>query len=585
MALAVKRLYPNVKFGIGPVTESGFFYDFEFDGASPSEDILVKIEEEMKNIIKEDFSFEHQEVSASDAKEEMKNQPYKLELINDLTKYGTTNFAEIEEIGAGSKKAEADTKITLYTIGEFTDLCRGGHVDKTSKLPKDGFKLTGIAGAYWRGNEDNKMLTRIYGAAFSTNQELNQHIEMLEEAKRRDHRIIGKKLDLFTFSDLVGAGLPMFTPRGVIIRNEIEKYLEEIQLNRGYQKVWIPHLAKKELYETSGHWEKFGDDIFHVYSKGEFSFVLKPMNCPHHTQIYASRPRSYKELPVRYFEVTEMYRDEKPGQLQGLTRVRAITIDDAHCFCMPSQVKEEAEKIYSIIEEFYKTFGMKITPRLSKRDMAHQEKYIGEPKKWDEAEEILRSLLKERVGEFEEVPGEAAFYGPKIDFEAEDVIGRKWQLATIQVDFAMPERFGLEFVDENGNKERAAMLHRAISGSLERFMAILIENFAGAFPVWLAPLQVAVLPIGEKFQKYGGKIASTLQAEGIRVEMYDAGDTLSKRIREAEVQKVPYIVVVGEKEQKDGSINVRKIKDSSQETLKLENFVQQIKNEIKGRRL
>jgi len=586
MALAVKRLFKDVKFGIGPVTDTGFFYDFDFGKSKLGEADLEKIEKEMIRIIKENIFFIKKEINTAQAKKLFAEQPYKLELIKDLIKYGTTEFAEIKKLSRSkSGKPRAGTKITVYTIGEFKDLCRGGHVKSTSDIKADSFKLTNIAGAYWRGDEKNSQMTRIYGAAYNTKKELDKHLKMLAEAKRRDHRLLGKKLDLFTFSDLVGAGLPMFTPKGTIIRNELEKYLEELQIPRGYKKVWIPHLAKKELYIKSGHWDKFSDDIFHVSSKGEDKFVLKPMNCPHHTQIYSSRPRSYRDLPIRYFEVTEMYRDEKPGQLQGLTRVRAVTIDDAHCFCTPEQVREEAEKIYDIIEEFYKTFEMKIIPRLSTRDPAKPDDYIGDKKRWDEAEKILRAVLKKRVKKFEEVPGEAAFYGPKIDFEAEDVLGRKWQLATIQLDFAMPERFNLEYINEKGEKKRTAMLHRAISGSLERFMAILIEHFEGAFPLWLSPVQVALLPINDKHKKYCLEIARALKKEGIREQIEKSDETLGKRIRNAEIDKIPYIVVVGDKEMEASTVNVRRKKDNSQETLTLNDFIKQLKKEIESRSL
>lgn len=564
LAAAVLRKFPNAKLGIGPVIEDGFYYDFKLPRSLTPED-LKEFEKTMRDLIRQKLTFSGQKVKAAEAKRIFKNQPFKLDLIKEFIK---------------EKK-----ELTVYKTGEvFEDLCRGGHVKNTGEINPDSFLLDRIAGAYWRGNEKNPQLQRIYGIAFATKKELNKYLKRREEAKRRDHRELGQRLELFTFSDLVGAGLPLFTPKGVIIRNEIEKFLEELQLPRGYQKVWIPHLAKKELYIKSGHWEKFGDDIFKVSSKAEEKFVLKPMNCPHHTQIYASSSRSWRDLPIRYFEVTEMYRDEKPGQLQGLTRVRAITIDDAHCFCRPDQVEKEVENIYGIIKKFYSVFGMKLIPRLSKRDSAHPEKYIGNPKKWDEAEAVLRSVLRKKYKNFQEIEGEAAFYGPKIDFEAEDVLGRKWQLATIQVDFAMPERFKLEYIDKNGERKRVVMLHRAISGSLERFMAILLEHYAGALPLWLSPVQVAVLAVSKKHQKYAENIFKLLKEHKIRAELTSSDETLGKRIREAELQKIPYMLVLGDKEMKAKNLSVRERHKEKTSAVSIETFLKKIAKEIAERK-
>lgn len=561
LAAAVLKKFPNTKLGIGPAIENGFYYDFKLPHPLTPKD-LKQLEKTMRDLIHKKLPFRGKKVSAVEAKKIFKSQSFKLDLIKEFVK---------------GKKG-----LTVYKTGDvFLDLCRGGHVKNTGEVDPDAFMLDRIAGAYWRGDEKKPMLTRIYGLAFNTKKELQKYLKLREEAEKRDHRKIGKELDLFTFSPLVGAGLPMFTPRGVIIRDEIEKYLENLQLPRGYQKVWIPHLAKKELYIKSGHWDKFGDDIFKVSSKDkEETFVLKPMNCPHHTQIYASSPRSYRDLPIRYFEVTEMYRDEKPGQLQGLTRVRAVTIDDAHCFCEPSQIKEEANRIYDIIEEFYSVFGMKLTPRLSKRDLAHPEKYIGDPKKWDEAEKILRSILKKRFKNFREIEGEAAFYGPKIDFDIGDVLDRKWQLATIQVDFAMPERFKLEYIDKDGKKKRVAMLHRAISGSFERFMAILIEHYNGNFPVWLAPIQATVLAVSKKQKKYAEKVCNVLKEYNVRVQLTSSDETLGKRVREAELQKIPYILTVGEKEVKAKTVSVRERHKKTTNVLSVEIFIKELLKEI-----
>jgi len=560
LAAAVLELYPEAKPSIGPSIENGFYYDFDFGKQKISDEDLPKIEKKMGELLPAWNKFESRELSSSEAKEIYSNNLYKQELVD-----------EIEEKGE---------KISFYKFGNFEDLCRGGHLENPAKeIDPKAFKLTHIAGAYWRGDEENQMLTRIYAAAFETEKDLKEHLEMLEEAKKRDHRKLGKELDLFIFSDFVGPGLPMFTPKGVIIRNQLEKYLEELQIPRDYKKVWIPHLAKKELYQTSGHWDKFSDNIFHVSSKRETDFVLKPMNCPHHTQIYASRPRSYRDLPVRYFEVTEQYRDEKPGQLHGLTRVRSITIDDAHVFCKNEQVEDEANLIYDIIDEYYKTFKMKIVPRLSLRDSKTPDKYIGDPQVWDSAEEQLRKVLKERVGEFEEIEGEAAFYGPKIDFDAEDVLGRKWQLATIQLDFAMPERFKLEFTNEKGQKEMPVMIHRAISGSLERFMAILIEHYAGVFPLWLSPEQIRILPISENHNKFAWKVCRNLRKEGFRVEVDDANDTLGKKISRVKSEKTPYYMVTGDKEVNSEILKIEG-RDGKAQELSFDDLVEKLGREV-----
>lgn len=571
LAQAVLELFPDAKLAIGPAIEDGFYYDFDLGKKTFSDDDLVKLEKKMKQIIKQKQKFEQSSMDVDEAIKELKRnqQPYKVELAQEFK-------------ARGDKKVGFNKMVAVDGKEKFIDLCAGGHVKNTKEI--GAIKLLKVAGAYWRGDEKNKMLQRIYGAAFVNQADLDEYLDQLEKAEDRDHRKLGQELDLFTFSDRVGAGLPMFTPRGTVIRNELEKYLTELQEPKGYQRVWIPHLAKKELYQTSGHWDKFGADIFHVSSKGEEAFVLKPMNCPHHIEIYASRQRSYRELPIRYFELTAMYRDEKPGQLQGLSRVRSITIDDAHCFCRYDQVEAEVNLIYEMIEEFYKIFDMEITPKLSLSDPKQPDKYIGERRVWVEAEKILRSILKSRHKDFEEEVGEAAFYGPKIDFEAKDAIGRKWQLATIQLDFNMPRRFKVDYIDKAGKRVTPVMIHRAIAGSFERFMSILIEHYAGAFPVWLSPVQIQIVPVSEKFNKAAIELAAEFEAKNIRVWVDDLNETVSNKIRKGEKLKTPYMLVVGEKEAKGKKLNVRIRGQKEVEEIDKKKFIDKVVKEIKNRK-
>ncbi len=567
LAQAVLALYPDAKLAIGPAIEEGFYYDFDLGSKTFSDDDLKELEKIMKQIIKQNQTMEHYEVETEEAIKYLKSktQPYKVELAQELQKQGEKQLSFYAMVASDGKH-------------KFNDLCAGPHVKSTKEI--GAVKLLKTAGAYWRGDEKNKMLQRIYGTAFSSESELKKYLDLLAEAAKRDHRKLGQELDLFAFSELVGGGLPMFTPKGTMIRNEIEKYLIELQIPKGYQRVWIPHLAKKELYITSGHWDKFGDDIFHVASKGEEEFVLKPMNCPHHIEIYASRPRSYRDLPIRYFETTAMYRDEKAGQLHGLSRVRSITIDDAHCFCRYDQIEAEVNLIYDVIAEFYQTFKMELTPRLSLSDPNQPDKYIGERRIWGEAEDKLRKILKQRVRHFEEIEGEAAFYGPKIDFEAKDSIGRKWQLATIQLDFNMPRRFKVSYIDEAGKKVTPVMIHRAVAGSFERFMSILIEDCAGAFPLWLSPVQVQVIPVGNDFFKDAAELAAELQAAGIRVWLDDLNETVGYKIRKGEKQKVPYMLVIGEKEAKGKILNVRVRGQKEVEVIERKKFIGRVVKEI-----
>jgi len=537
LAAAVMELWPQTKRTIGPSIEDGFYFDFDFGEAKIAEADFERIEQKMREILKSWTEFRREEVTADQAKKAFEGNEYKTALIEEFAKDGQT--------------------LTLYHSGKYFDLCRGGHCENPKEDLKY-FKILSLAGAYWRGDEKNKMLTRIYGTCFPSKEEIDGYLTMMEEAKKRDHRKLGAQLDLFSFSPLVGPGLPLFSPKGAALRRLLEDFVWQIMKPYGYERVWIPHMAKTDLYKTSGHWDKFSDDIFHVSSKKtDEAFVLKPMNCPHHTQIYASKPRSYRDLPLRFSEVTSVYRDENTGQLQGLSRVRSITQDDAHIFCRLDQVKQEAVNIYEIITKFYTAFGMPLSMRLSLHDPAHPEKYLGSPDVWKDAEETLKSVLEGFGKEYELGVGEAAFYGPKIDFMAKDAIGRKWQLATIQMDFNQPERFGLEYADADGTKKRPVMLHRAISGSLERFIAVLIEHYAGAFPFWLAPVQIRLATVSEDFVPYAKQLLTELVQADIRVELDESHEKLGKKIRNAAMDKVPWTIVIGQKEVEGGPINVK----------------------------
>ncbi len=563
LAIAVLDKYPDAKLAIGPVIENGFYYDFEFPGTSPTPEDLKDIQKRMKKLVSKKLDFEVKELSENEAKEIFKDQPYKLELIEEIAKKGE--------------------KITVYKTGDFIDLCEGPHIKNTSEINTDAFKLQKLAGAYWRGDEKNKMLTRIYGLAFETKEELLEYLKMQEEAKKRDHRKIGKEMDLFVFSELVGSGLPLFTPKGTLLRDLIVQKIQNIQKEFGYQKVTIPHITKKDLYETSGHWKKFGDELFRVKGKQDTEFVMKPMNCPHHTQIFAGRPRSYKELPLRYAETTMVYRDEQAGELLGLSRVRSITQDDGHVFCTISQVEEEIKNIIKVIEAFYTSLDMfsdgKFWVSLSVRDKKELEKYLGDEKNWESAESVLESIVKEEKLSYKKVEGEAAFYGPKLDFMFKDALGREWQLATAQLDFVMPERFKLEYIDKDGKKKTPVMIHRAIAGSLERFLAVIIEHFAGAFPFWLSPVQVKILPIAEAHKKYAREVFEKLKEEGARVELDDTDESLGKKIRNGKIEKVPYMLVVGDKE-KEGSLVMVESRDKGQIGQKsIEEFLEDIQKE------
>lgn len=554
--------WKDAQLAIGPTIENGFYYDIKFT-TPPSEKDLARIEKRMKKILPNWKKMERKEwQNGADAVSVFPNNPFKTEIINDI----------VAEKGL----------ITTYKAGSFEDVCRGGHSENpATEIDQESFKLSKLAGAYWRGDEKNPQLTRIYGLAFNTKEELEAYVKMQEEAEKRDHRKLGAEMDLFTFSPLVGSGLPMFTPRGALMRQLIVDFVWELMQKHGYERVWSPHMANVDLYKTSGHYDKFADDIFYIKSKKtETQFIMKPMNCPHHTQIYASRPRSYRDLPLRFSEVATVYRDENTGQLAGLTRVRSISQDDAHIFCRMDQVKAEVKGIYDIVTRFYEALGMPLRIRLSTNDPAHPEKYLGSKENWAASIASFEEILKELGKEYEVGVGEAAFYGPKIDFIAKDAIGREWQLATAQIDFNQPERFELEYTDAEGKKQRPVMVHRAISGSLERFMGIIIEHYAGHFPLWLAPVQARVLAISDKFQDYGAEVLRQLKAAGMRAELADSNETLGKRIRAAQTEKIPYILVVGEDEMQANTVAVRHSTKGDMKTMPISELLSLMRKEV-----
>lgn len=583
MAAAIRRLFPGAKFGVGPVVENGFYYDIDI-GRAVTPDDLKKIKDEMIAITKENPVFERVEMPIDEAIAlfEGMGQTYKVELLKDLKTRGTTAVSAEE---SGDLDPANVSSVSVYKTGDFTDLCRGPHVEKAREIGQ-AWKLNKIAGAYWRGKAENPQMQRIYGLCFETKEELAAYETMMAEAEKRDHRKLGAELDLFAFSQLVGSGLPLFTSKGAMLRQLLTDFIWELMKPHGYERVWIPHIAKADLYKTSGHWDKFEDDLFHVSSKKtDDTFVLKPMNCPHHTQVYASKPRSYRDLPIRMSEVTTVYRDENTGQLAGLTRVRSITQDDAHVFCRPDQIMDEVLKIYDIAEKFYAAFGMSFHQiRLSVRDPEHPEKYLGGPDVWDSAEKTLGDAMKKLGKEVVIGEGEAAFYGPKLDFMTKDAIGREWQLATIQLDFNLPERFGLEYADADGEKKRPVMVHRAILGSVERFMGIMIEHYAGAFPAWLAPVQVRVLNVAERHAEFAQRLTQELRDAGVRAECDDTNETVGKKIRNASAMKVPYALVVGDKESEGGDLTVRIRGQEEQVAMPTQAFINRVLAESKERK-
>ena len=529
MAEALEALYPGVKLGIGPAIETGFYYDVDLGERTISDEDLKKIEDKMKELAKTNSTYIRKDVSKKDAIAYFteKGDQYKLELLEGLD----------------------DGSITFYTQGNFTDLCRGPHIPSTSTIK--AVKLTNIAGAYWRGNEKNKMLTRIYGVTYPAQKELDEYLALLEEAKKRDHRKLGKELELFTFSEKVGSGLPLWLPKGAMLRERLQQFLQRAQIETGYLPVITPHIGSKQLYVTSGHWEKYGKDSFRPITtpqEGE-EFMLKPMNCPHHCEIYKSSPRSYKDLPLRLAEFGTVYRYEQSGELHGLTRVRGFTQDDAHLFCMPEQVSEEFKKVIDLVLYVFESLGFtEYTAQVSLRDKEDRSKYIGSEENWQIAEQAIIDAAADKGLKTVIEYGEAAFYGPKLDFMVRDAIGRKWQLGTIQVDYNLPERFELEYVDSDNSRKRPVMIHRAPFGSMERFIAVLIENCAGNFPLWLAPLQVKILPISDKYSEYAHHVAARLKNADVRGDVDDRSEKIGRKIRDTELMKTPYMLIVGEKE-------------------------------------
>jgi threonyl-tRNA synthetase len=566
MATAITRMWPDVKLGVGPVVENGFYYDVDLGENQLSDEDFKKIEAEMRKIIKEDQPFERftKPVDEAIAWAAENKQPYKEELLNDLKRSGTTvaKDLDVEELGLATEGESKVSEVSFYKNGSFVDLCRGPHVASTGKV--GAFKLMRVSGAYWRGKESNPQMQRVYGVAFATDADLKEYLTMLEEAKRRDHRKLGQELDLFVFSDLIGAGLPLFTPRGTVLRRQLDAFVQEMRDEYDYQEVSIPHITKKDAYIASGHWKKFSDELFKIQTREGHEFAMKPMNCPHHTQIYAAKSRSYKELPVRYRETSMCYRDEQTGELSGLSRVRAFAQDDAHVFCRMQHVEEEALKIWDIVERFYGAFGFELKVRYSTHDSANMDAYLGDEQKWESAEAQLLNIIKQKVGdEYIDGIGEAAFYGPKIDFMAKDAIGREYQVATIQLDFGQPEGFDLTCVNEQGDRERIVMVHAAIMGSIDRFLSVYIEHSAGKFPVWLAPEQVRIATLNddENVVAFATDIAAQAKKLGLRVTVDTDNVSVGKKIRNAELMKIPYMLVIGQKEVEQGEVVPRVRKD------------------------
>ena len=563
MAEALEALYPGIKLAIGPPIENGFYYDIDLGEHSISSDDFPKIEKKMLELAREKNNYIRKDISKEDAIAfyQEKGDEYKLELLEGLE----------------------DGNITFYTQGNFTDLCRGPHIPNTGFIK--AAKLLNIAGAYWRGDENNKQLTRIYGITFPKQKELTQHLEMLEEAKKRDHRKLGKELELFTFSQKVGQGLPLWLPKGTALRERLENFLKKAQKKSGYDQVITPHIANKDLYVCSGHYAKYGEDSFqpiNTPAEGE-EFLLKPMNCPHHCEIYKTKPRSYKDLPIRFAEFGTVYRYEQSGELSGLTRVRGFTQDDAHIFCTQEQVKEEFIKVIDLVLYIFKTLSFEeFTAQISLRDPDNPDKYIGSTENWDKAEAAIIEATAEKGLKTVVEYGEAAFYGPKLDFMVKDALGRSWQLGTIQVDYNLPERFELEYVGSDNQNHRPVMIHRAPFGSMERFVAVLLEHCAGNFPLWLTPQQAIILPISEKYHDYAEKVLNLLNNSDIRALVDERAEKAGRKIRDAEVSKIPYMLIVGEKEASEGTVSVRKHGGEDLGSQKLEDFVQLITKEVES---
>ncbi|HDL4713170.1 TPA: threonine--tRNA ligase [Staphylococcus aureus] len=560
MAHAIKRLYGNVKFGVGPVIEGGFYYDFDIDQNISSDD-FEKIEKTMKQIVNENMKIERKVVSRDEAKELFSNDEYKLELIDAIPE---------------------DENVTLYSQGDFTDLCRGVHVPSTAKIKE--FKLLSTAGAYWRGDSNNKMLQRIYGTAFFDKKELKAHLQMLEERKERDHRKIGKELELFTNSQLVGAGLPLWLPNGATIRREIERYIVDKEVSMGYDHVYTPVLANVDLYKTSGHWDHYQEDMFPPMQLDETeSMVLRPMNCPHHMMIYANKPHSYRELPIRIAELGTMHRYEASGAVSGLQRVRGMTLNDSHIFVRPDQIKEEFKRVVNMIIDVYKDFGFEdYSFRLSYRDPEDKEKYFDDDDMWNKAENMLKEAADELGLSYEEAIGEAAFYGPKLDVQVKTAMGKEETLSTAQLDFLLPERFDLTYIGQDGEHHRPVVIHRGVVSTMERFVAFLTEETKGAFPTWLAPKQVQIIPVNvDLHYDYARQLQDELKSQGVRVSIDDRNEKMGYKIREAQMQKIPYQIVVGDKEVENNQVNVRQYGSQDQETVEKDEFIWNLVDEIR----
>lgn len=565
---AMLRLYGSDKFymAMGPATDDGFYFDFEpLSDLKISEEDFPRIETEMAKIIKENLPINREEITLDQAKELFKDNPYKMEWLDSIK--------------------DRNEIISIYKTGsEFVDLCAGPHVTSTGDIK--ACKLLSIAGAYWHGSEKNKMLTRVYGTAFDSQEKLDEFIHLLDEAQKRDHRKLGKELGLFTFSDLIGSGLPLYTPKGAAIRLAVNNYVESVQVKQGYTQVWTPQIAKAKLFQTSGHYDKYKDSMFRVISNySDEEFFLKPMNCPQHTQIYAAAQHSYRDLPLRYADFAMLYRDEKPGELNGLARVRAFSQDDCHIFCTEEQVDQEIDTALAMTKEIMDTFGLKYKYRLSTRDPAHPEKYLGDPKTWDKVEKWAVEIMKRNHIEYFDGPGEAAFYAPKMDLIATDALGREWQLSTVQIDYVMPERFDLEYTAADGSKKRPVMLHRAIVGSPERFMMIMLEHFAGAFPLWLSPIQIKLIPITENQHTYAQNLLSRFKEEGIRVEIDDRPEKMQAKIRNAQLEKVPYMLVIGQREVESNSVAVRQRDGQDLGAMAVDEFLAKVKEQINTKSL
>jgi len=590
MAYAVMSIWPTVEFGIGPTTENGFYYDMSIPNVKISEADFKLIEQRMHDIINHDYPFEKYELNIKRAVDwaNESNQPFKLELLNDLQREGTTKISDLseEELGTFNQSESQLDLVSFYKCGDFNDLCRGPHVASTKKV--GFFKLTKISGVYWRGDSKKPQLQRIYGVAFNTKEELDKYLLLQEQAKSRDHRQIGQQLDLYVMSDLVGPGLPIFTPRGTIIRKELINYSEELQKKGGYQEVWAPHITKIELYKRSGHYDKYPERFEVTSVESDDIFMLKPMNCPHVAQIFASRPRSYRDMPQRYMETTTLYRDEKSGELHGLSRVRSLTQDDSHAFVMPSQIEDEIRSIIVMIKEMYRTLDMPLSVELSFRD--NTDKYFGSIEVWEEAQAKITKIAKEEDLNYKIMKGEAAFYGPKIDIYVSDALDRKWQCATVQLDYVQPERFELEYIDKDGKHKRPAMIHKAILGSIERFMSVYIEHCDGKFPVWLAPEQIRLITLNQEAAAMSYANELKILADDLNLRLYVDNDNsfIAKKIKKAELMKIPYILVIGPKEVKTKLVTPRirndlDIKHSENVTIDAGEFFKLVSQEARNR--